>query len=285
MRYLILNADDYGLCPASNEAVERLFDADAISSTTLMTPAPYAEDGVRRAKTNGKMRVGLHLTTTCEYDAVRWGPLDKTCRSLMQADGTFYRTARENLMHATHEDMEREINAQYQWMVDRGLPPEHVDSHMATVYGLHGFSCMDAALGLCSRHNLNFRFPQVPDTFSSKIPQSVFETVAQGVQMAKSLGVGLPKGLFTYDYDVRPEDCYEDFRGWYMDMVRRCPEGVSELFMHPCIETDQLKQINGQWKKRVWEFRVLMDPVFRECIAREGVCLTTYDQAPFDFAE
>lgn len=281
MRYLIINADDYGLCPASNEGVERLFNADAITTTTLMPPAPFAEDGVRRARANPRMRVGLHLTTTCEYDNYRWGPIDTSCKSLMDASGYFYATAQESLSHATREDMEKELNAQYQWMVDRGLPPEHVDSHMATVYGLYGFSCMDIALGLCAKHSLHFRFPRLPETFSPRLPQSVQETAAQGVRLADQLGVGLPTGLFTYDYDVQPTDSYEAFRESYMEMVRLSPQGVSELFMHPCIETEQLKEINPQWKKRVWEYRVLTDPVFRNCIHAEGIRLTTYADAPF----
>lgn len=284
MRYLILNADDFGLCPAANEAVERLFAADALSSATLMVPAPCASDGIERAKRNKKMRIGLHITTTCEYDALSFGAVDKTCQSLMQADGSFYQTARENLAHATKEDMLREIDAQYRWMVDRDVPPEHVDSHMATVYGLHGFSCMDAVLSLCSQHNLHFRFPKMPETFSPDVPASLRTVARETAKKAASLGVGLPDGLFTYDFDVKPQDSYEAFRGRYMEMVQRCPEGISELFMHPCIETEQLKQINAQWKKRVWEFQVLLDPVFRECISRENITLTAYGDAPFVFA-
>ncbi len=72
-------------------------------------------------------------------------------------------------------------------------------------------------------------------------------------------GIHLPNGLFTYDFDVTPGDTYESFRGYYMDMVRRCPAGVSELFVHPCIEAPELKYINAQWKKRVWEYQVIFN--------------------------
>ena len=280
MRWLIINADDYGLCEASNEAVERLFDAGAITSATLMVPAPKAEDGLRRARANPRMHIGLHITTTCEYDNYRWGPILPEMKSLVAQDGGFYKTACENLAHAHPEEMERELRAQSDWMAQRGLAPEHVDSHMATVYGLHGFSCMDAALHLCHEHGLGFRFPRIPQTFSGTLPEPVLQIMREGIAKAEAWQVNIPNGLFTYDFDVSSDMKYEDFRGAYMDMVRRCPQGVSELFMHPCIETQQLKEINRHWKKRVWEYQVLLDTVFRECIVREGICLTTYAKAP-----
>lgn len=280
MRYLIINADDYGLNEASNVAVERLFNEEAITTTTLMVTCPYAEDGIRRAQANPRMKVGLHLTTTCEYDNYRWGPICTDCTSLVSEDGCLYRTAKENLGHATYDDMVREINAQYDWFMDHGYRPEHVDSHMATVYGLHGFSCLEYSIRFCHSHGLNFRFPHLtsvdPDT-----PSSIAETVLRCVRLADELKVGLPTALYTYDYDVEPGDTYEKFRGSYMEMVSSCPEGVSEMFMHPCVETDQLKGINSQWKKRVWEYEVLLDPVFRRHLETEGIRLTTYSEAPF----
>lgn len=281
MRWLIINADDFGLCEAANEAVERLFDAGAITTTTLMTPAPFAEDGIRRAKSNPGMKVGVHITTTAEYETYRWGALDQSCRSLMDADGYFYRTAKENLAHALREEMIKEINAQFDWMTARGVRPEHADSHMATVYGLFGFSLMKEVLEICSGQGIHFRYPKRPETFSGELPETVRKTVEENVQLANELHVGLPEGLYTYDFDVKPQDSYEFFRGEYMKMVRSIPEGVSELFMHPCIETDQLRSINRQWKKRVWEYQVLQDPIFRTCIEEEGIRLTSYSEAPF----
>ena len=281
MRWLIINADDYGLCEAANEAVERLFDAGAITTATLMVPAPCAEDGVRRAKQNTKMKIGLHITTTAEYETYRWGPVASDCASLVDADGFFYRTAAENLAHARREDMVREIQAQYHWMETRGLAPEHVDSHMATVYGTHGFSLMEEVLALCAAHGLNFRYPKRPETFSPDFPETLRPAVEANVALADRLHVGLPTGLYTYDFDVTPEVTYEMFREAYMKMVRSIPDGVSELFLHPCLETEQLKEINGQWKKRVWEYQVLLDPIFRGCLQEEGIRLTSYSEAPF----
>ena len=55
-KYLIINADDYGSCFAANEAIERLFDRGAITTTTLMVPCPWAEDAIRRAQRNPRIK-------------------------------------------------------------------------------------------------------------------------------------------------------------------------------------------------------------------------------------
>jgi hypothetical protein len=41
-RLLILNADDYGMCPAVNQAIQEALLAGLLRSATLMAPAPAA---------------------------------------------------------------------------------------------------------------------------------------------------------------------------------------------------------------------------------------------------
>ena len=46
-KYLIVNADDYGMCTAANEAVEELFLGGWLKSATIMMPCPGAEHAVQ----------------------------------------------------------------------------------------------------------------------------------------------------------------------------------------------------------------------------------------------
>ena len=45
MKYLIVNADDFGMCNAANEAVFDLFRSGRLYSSTIMMPCPAAEGG------------------------------------------------------------------------------------------------------------------------------------------------------------------------------------------------------------------------------------------------
>ncbi len=279
-RYLIINADDYGSCFAANEAVERLFDRGAITTTTLMVPCPWAEDAIQRARRNPRIKVGLHTTLTSEYETYKWGPVSEGCASLRDSQGYFYATAGECLRHAEAADVRRELQAQFDWMERRGVLPEHIDNHMATTYG----EFLPIVYQLCAKYRLGYRLPRIPETFAPQAAPEQQAAFRRAVEEADRLGIQLPNGLFTYDFDVAPSDTYEIFRGYYMDMVRRCPPGVSELFVHPCIETPELKYINAQWKKRVWEYQVMLDPVFAACLRENDISLCTYGDAPFDAA-
>ena len=42
-KYLIVNADDYGMCHAANEAVAELFEGGWLKSATVMMPCPTAK--------------------------------------------------------------------------------------------------------------------------------------------------------------------------------------------------------------------------------------------------
>ena len=48
-RYLIINADDYGMCHSSNIAVEELLKKGGITSATIMAPCAWSVEAARFA--------------------------------------------------------------------------------------------------------------------------------------------------------------------------------------------------------------------------------------------
>src|SRR5882757_2815693 len=58
---LIITADDFGLHPAVNEAVERAHRDGVLTATSLMVGAAAAADAIARARRLPQLRVGLHL--------------------------------------------------------------------------------------------------------------------------------------------------------------------------------------------------------------------------------
>ena len=67
MRYLIINADDFGMCSSANEAIFDLFRSGCLKSSTVMIPCPAAREAVKFAAENPQYAVGVHLTTTNEW--------------------------------------------------------------------------------------------------------------------------------------------------------------------------------------------------------------------------
>src|SRR5437660_4452934 len=77
-RLLIINADDFGMCHAVNDAILRSLKEGVVCSSTLMAPCPWALHAMHLLKDNLDIPFGVHLTVVCEPAHYRWGPL--TCR-------------------------------------------------------------------------------------------------------------------------------------------------------------------------------------------------------------
>ena len=54
------------------------------------------------------------------------------------------------------------------------------------------------------------------------------------------------------------------------------PEGITETFIHPALESDELKSITGNWWQRVWEYQLMKDPETEKYLNAHGVELISY---------
>src|SRR5512143_1883663 len=91
-RLLIVNADDFGMCHAINEAVMRAFPQGVLSSTTLMVPCPWALHAMHSLADHPEIPFGIHLTVISDWVDYRWGPVTprEKVPSLVNKAGYFY---------------------------------------------------------------------------------------------------------------------------------------------------------------------------------------------------
>ncbi|MEX2036295.1 MAG: ChbG/HpnK family deacetylase, partial [Xanthobacteraceae bacterium] len=61
MKRLVITADDFGLAPEVNQAVEIAHQDGILTAASLMVSGPAAADAVERARRLPGLRVGLHL--------------------------------------------------------------------------------------------------------------------------------------------------------------------------------------------------------------------------------
>lgn len=278
-KYLIINADDYGMSLAANEAIEELFAVGYVTSTTLMTPCPWAEDAVARAKGNPRMNVGLHTTLTAEWTPYRWGPVARgAVPSLLDGDGYFYRDCQSLLAACTVEDVSAELNAQLDYMLHRGLAPTHIDNHMGSVYGIAGKPLLEQALALCARGGYAFRLPR--NLAMSGIPEGFAPVLAQATAMTDAMGIGTLDQLCANPVAFKESDGYDALKRSYLDIIAALPDGVSEIYMHPALDSRELRRMSSTWYTRVWEYRLLKDPDLKAAIDAAGATLTTWKDAP-----
>ena len=82
-----------------------------------------------------RLDIGVHLVLTSEFRHYRWRPLTGASQAsgLVDADGYFWRTAKEARAHAHPDAVEAELRAQIAAAKDAGIDITHLDSHMFTV--------------------------------------------------------------------------------------------------------------------------------------------------------
>lgn len=86
MKYLIVNADDFGASRGINRAIRELYEAGVVTSASLMIRMPAAGEAVAFAQTAPDLGVGLHATLTHE-DGVPLIDFDdaEACTAAIQA--------------------------------------------------------------------------------------------------------------------------------------------------------------------------------------------------------
>jgi hopanoid biosynthesis associated protein HpnK len=129
-RRLIITADDYGLSPAINEAVEAAHREGILSAASLMVGAPAAADAVARARRLPRLRVGLHLVLVDGWPSL---PPEQVA-GLADGSGRFpsamlLPSVRLFLRPTLRRQARAEIRAQFAAFRATGLPLDHVNTH------------------------------------------------------------------------------------------------------------------------------------------------------------
>lgn len=136
MRRLIFNADDLGLAAEVNEGIERSHREGVLTAASLMTGEAGFEEGVRVARANPGLAVGLHLTLT---DGMPTLPASRI-PALTQKNGRF----RDDMAgmgltlavsREARAELAAEVAAQMARFAETGLTCDHVNAHKH--YHLH----------------------------------------------------------------------------------------------------------------------------------------------------
>lgn len=129
-RRVIINADDFGLCEGVNRAVEKSHLHGVLTSASVMTNMPFAEEAVQIAKKHPKLGVGVHLNLT------KGRPLsnEASLAPLLSWRGRFVRCASvisflTFVIPTLRKALKAEFAAQIKWLIDKGIRPSHLDSH------------------------------------------------------------------------------------------------------------------------------------------------------------
>jgi len=130
LRGVIVTADDFGLHPGVNEAVEMAHRDGVLNAASLMVGAPAVLDAVARARRLPGLRVGLHLVLA---DGKATLPRERI-PDLVDIDGRFgSNMARDGVrfffLPHVRRQLAAEVRAQFEAYAATGLPLDHVNTH------------------------------------------------------------------------------------------------------------------------------------------------------------
>jgi len=135
-RVLIVNCDDFGMHDAVNAAMVESIDSGIVSSCSLMVPCPAAANAMRLLRERPHISFGIHFALIRDKREYRWGPAAAKADvpSLLHPDTNelYVDTPAERtalLATAKLTEVERELRAQINTVIDAGLAPTHLDWH------------------------------------------------------------------------------------------------------------------------------------------------------------
>lgn len=259
-RLLIINGDDFGMCHAINEGILQSITNGIVSSTTLMTPCPWAFHAMDMLRDHPDIGFGVHLTLISEFGGFRWGPLaskDKVS-SLLDESGNFYRVSRkqEVVNRARIDEVELEFRTQIEMVLNAQLKPTHLDWHVFDE------ACRDDFFALTVRLAKEYDLAMRISSHAAAV-----RLQAEGLPAAE--------GGMQSTYGLNPDDK----AAIYSQALRSLPAGLSEWSVHPSLGNAEAQAMEpDNWRTRRADFEFFTSPEAKAIIAKEGITLINFGE-------
>lgn len=257
-RLLIINADDFGMCHAVNEAITGLLLNGIVQSTTLMVPCPWALHGMHFLTDHPEIPFGVHLTVISDWEDYRWGPITSRDKvpTLVNKEGYFYNfdDMPKFLAQVSLDELEMEFRAQIETVLRAGLKPTHLDWHSLRLNGRTNI--LRLMLKLAREYGLALRVAG-----------------RSWIEEVQSLGLPTNDHDFLDSYLLDPADKFASFAR----LLRELPAGLNEWAVHPGLANAELRAIDpdsAHFRQADYDF--LLSPQAPDVIDQEGIVLLDY---------
>ncbi|HIJ81385.1 MAG TPA: hopanoid biosynthesis-associated protein HpnK [Desulfuromonadales bacterium] len=243
MRGVIITADDFGLSPGVNRAVEKAWRDGILTCASIMPAGDGFDEAVAIARRNPGLQVGLHLTLLQGVSVLPPSSIPELVNGAGRfSDNPVSTGMRYFFDRGLYCQLKREIEAQIVRVLEAGIPLSHIDGHLnihlhPTVfrilaelmprYGISSFRLSRERL----RHNLEFDRERLTGKALERV---IFGGLADNARpQLESLGIhytGEVKGVLN---SGRMTESY------LLNILDGLQDGITEIYFHPGILPDE----------------------------------------------
>lgn len=128
---IIFNADDFGISPGVNQAIEKAHKQGVLNSTSIMITLKYAKQAAEMAKSMPKLEIGLHGNLTNQQSLLSHQDIPLLTDKYGRFKNGFVNLFLLNLLHPKElkRQAKAEIEAQIKQAMAFGIKLSHLDSH------------------------------------------------------------------------------------------------------------------------------------------------------------
>ena len=283
-KYLIINADDFGMSSEFNQAICCLMTQGIVSSTSLMANGRAYEEAIRDIRQLDLKNIGVHLSLTCDgfenENKITYSSITHA-KSLEDKNGVLYSSIRDFSVNAIDEDIINEICSHIMKIGNAGIDFTHIDNHMYSVVhylGFRGYECFYKALHRLKisrkigfRHALrNYEINGIRSVY----PGRKIQPFAWAMNLLFHLRC--PDFVFTIPYTSHRNESVEQKCDLFDTFFSNVRNGVSELHVHPAVFSEELRKMNPTWKDRVNEYEALKNYSRDLLMEKYGITLISY---------
>lgn len=268
-KYLIVNADDFGLSPGVSEGIIRAHRDGILTSTTFMVNFPWSAECATMLKDAPDLGVGIHLNITTGRPVL---PPDQV-PSLVVHHGTMAKDYLHLRFRVKPEELHREWEAQVALGTKLlGRLPTHLDTHGFT-QGYVEFARVMVAVAL------KYGVPAVrilrpgadvpkPSTYRRWSPLDLVYNryLAKSSRILEASVLKHPDRTLLGDLNLSR----------LLQRLDRVLPGVTEMVTHPGYIDDTLIANSSLREQRTTELEALTDPEVRRQVEKKGIQLVSF---------
>lgn len=277
-KQLIINADDFGIHPAVNEAVRKAATEGILTSTSLMAGGDAFDEAVEMARSMPSLGIGIHLTLVGGIKSVL--PPSEV-PSLTWDNGVFCYDYGKLIVRDLEgkillSEVYAEWDAQIQKIMNTGLPVTHMDGHQHMHMWPHFYPI---ARDLAKKYHISCM--RVPD-------EDVLFGMKDGhiIRWAAKNGLSLLSRMHRPDLKKNHIRTNDHFFGMlygghlsperFAKFILQTKPGITEIMCHPSADTRAMEDTFHWGYHGEDELAGLLADINRELIAKKQISLISY---------